>query len=82
MDRKPDELAMMQYVLTHQPSCPQRSVLGGYPMNPKRKKFILAKWVGKGWFEWGTCETGGCVTVEGLQAFQDILPTSTSCSSP
>lgn len=74
---KPDELALLLAVA----SCPEgnsvRDVIARMGINGKRACYLLGKWAGKGWYEWGVCIDLGWLTP--LGQYEARLLSGVSC---
>lgn len=75
MKTKPDEIAMMKEALNNTNAVPFERCFRNVPegMNIKRFLFILYKWVGRGWFDYGVSLRTGWLTPEGVAALSAFL---------
>lgn len=72
---KPDELLFLQLCLTHlieqrgsHHLTPRDLIQSpGFPLHPKRAWFLLEKWTGKGWYDYGVAVDLGWFTDEGAE---------------
>ena len=73
---KPDEISFMRLLLANlEPRKTPYQLRGepGFPANEKRAMFLLLKWSGKDWYNYGVSPYHGWLETEGIIAFEEIL---------
>lgn len=57
---------------------PVRETIAGLNMHRKRAAYILEKWVGRGWYDYGVCVDLGWLTPEGMKSTFESSVTRTT----
>lgn len=74
---KPDEQNFLIHILVHQGKAYNseptvRRIIEFIGINHKRAWYLLDKWAGRGWYEYGVCIDLGWLTPEGVAYIKQI----------